>query len=62
MGDALKEEQTGQERIQDLTVGTLVLNPNLHVTALVTLEIGYLNTLGLCGIISVMRVVYCRDA
>ena len=37
MGDALKEEQTGQENIQDLTIGTLVLNPNLHVTALVTL-------------------------
>ena len=37
MGDALKQEQTGQERLQDLTLGTLVLNPNLPVTAVVAL-------------------------
>lgn len=62
MGDALKEEQTGQEGTQALTLGALALNPALHVAAVVALQMGRLSSLGLCGIISVMRAVHHRDA
>ena len=62
MGDALKEEPTGQERTQALTLGALALNPTLHVAAVVALQMGCLSSLGLGGIISVMRAVHHRDA